>query len=108
VIPFELIQLSAGLGGAYLAHHIGTHDSDTNYYIRNIRRVSFKEYIIPLISYYSAGVLASGAVTLVEATRNPNQGAYSLIPILAAGLVSVASAVIGGLVSSRNDNIHKQ
>lgn len=54
MVPFELIQLSAGIGGAFLAHHISTHDSDTIYYIRNIRRVSFKESIIPLIQrgYY--------------------------------------------------------
>jgi TctA family transporter len=96
--------LSAGIGGAALAYHMGNEETSTKYYIRNIRRINLGESIIPLITYYATGTLVSGAVTLIEATRNPDQGPYSLIPIFAAGLVSVASAVLGGLYLSRNDN----
>jgi hypothetical protein len=104
MIPFELVQISAGIGGALLTYHLGTQDGDPRYYVRNIRRVNLKDSFIPLITYFGTGVLSSVAVTLVEATRNPDQVSSSLIPILAAGLVTMASAVIGGLVSSRNDN----
>ncbi len=104
MIPFELLQITSGTFGAVLAYHVGTEDSDQRYYIRNIRLVSLKDSAIPLITYFGMGVLTSLAVTIADATRNPNQVSYSLIPILTAGLVSVASAVIGGLVSSRNDH----
>ena len=104
MVPFELIQLSAGIGGALLAYHMGNEESNTKYYIRNIRRKNIKESIIPLFSYYCAGFFSSGLITLIAEIGYPDETAINFLPVLAAGLVSVASAVIGGLYLSRNDN----